>query len=236
MRRVMLAALLAVLGSACGGDDAQETTTFDDAPDRVVIAASVGEVTIDGAASGGATVEVSRSEAGEDAKVSITLEDGVLRVGDDCGDDDGCRVSYRIVVAETAEVEVTTAGGNVVVAEVTGGTSVVSGGGNVSLNTTGGPVEIDSGGGNVLGSRVTADTATVATGGGDADVTFDEPVTDLSVTTDGGRLTVQLPGGPYAIDADAGGGNLSVLVERSDDAANRAVLRSAGGDITVYRR
>jgi len=242
VRRAAKATVLIVLAgfalAACSGSDEGETTDFETTPTRIEVTAGSGNVTVDGSSPrDGTVVTIERNDAAADTEVSIDLdENGLLTVSDGCGTDADCEIGYRIEFDADSDVAVTAGGGLVVIGDVTGSIVIDSGGGDLTLASTSGEIEAATGGGRLLGTQLVSQSATIDTGGGDTDVTFNEPIDDLSVSTDGGRLTAQLSGGPYLVDADAGGGSLSVLVDESADAERTATLRSDGGDITVYRR
>ena len=238
LRSVVAMLTLSVLAVGCAGTEESETTDVGPGATSVQVVGGAGDVTVDGDASPeGAMVTVLRSDTGEDAEVSIELgDDGVIRVSDDCGGDEECVVGYLVELDGPADVDIVTTGGDVLVRDTTGSVTVDSGGGEVALTATDGTTEVTSGGGGILATQIVAAESVFESGGGDADVTLDDSVDSVSITTEGGGLTVQLPGGPYAIDADTGGGALDVLVDESADSASTATLRSGGGDITVYRR
>lgn len=237
LRSVVAMLTLAALVAGCSGSSETETTELGPGATSVEVRGGAGDVTVGGASSDGASVTVVRSGAGEDAEVTIELgEDGVLRVSDDCGGDPDCVVEYAVELDDDADVDIVTTGGSVAVNDTTGAVTVDSGGGDVALTSTDGPTRVVTGGGRALATSIVATESVFETDGGNADVTLDDFVDSVEVTTAGGRLTVQLPGGPYAIDADSGGGGLEILVDESADAASTATLRSGGGDITVYRR
>lgn len=238
LRSVIATLTISLLAVGCAGGEETETTPLGAGAIAVQVVGGAGDVTVDGDASrDGAMVTVLRSGSGEDADVSIELdEDGVVRVADDCAGDEECVVGYLVELDADADVDIVTTGGSVTVNDTTGTVTVDSGGGDVALTSTDGATEVTSGGGGILATGIAALESVFETGGGDADVTLDDAVDTVSITTEGGRLTVQLPGGPYAIDADSGGGEVDILVDESADAVATATLRSGGGDITVYRR
>lgn len=238
LRSVIATVAISLVAVGCAGGEDTETTELGAGATAVQVVGGAGDVSVDGDASrDGATVTVLRSGSGEDADVSIELgEDGVVRVADDCGGDEECVVGYVVELDAEADIDIVTTGGSVTVNDTTGTVTVDSGGGDVALTSTDGTTEVASGGGGILATGIAALESVFETGGGDADVTLDDSVDTVAITTEGGRLTVQLPGGPYAIDADGGGGAVEILVDESADAAATATLRSGGGDITVYRR
>jgi hypothetical protein len=55
----------------------------------------------------------------------------------------------------------------------------------------------------------------------------------VAVDTSGGGAKLKLPGGPYAVNADSGGGPRDVSVKTSDISARKVTVKSGGGDIKI---
>jgi hypothetical protein len=115
--------------------------------------------------------------------------------------DFNCALSSTVDVPPQVPVTVTSNGGNVTATGISDATLQTGGGnltvdgltGDVSLNTDGsqnGPF----GGGNVAGT-LAAQNITVDSGGGSVDLQLSTPPSNLNVTTEGGNVTLQLPGG-----------------------------------------
>jgi Putative adhesin len=141
--------------------------------------------------------------------------------------------------ALTGTLLVNTEGGNVNAGDWTGtGTMRLdTGGGDVSVNGLNGNFQLATEGGNVDASGVTAATSTTQSGGGDVALTFAQVPKSLTITAEGGNVTVILPPGDtkYHISTpDTAGGN--VTIPGSLTAANSPhtiTIDSGGGDITV---
>ncbi|NGO07972.1 hypothetical protein G5C60_10000 [Streptomyces sp. HC44] len=94
---------------------------------------------------------------------------------------------------------------------------------SVTLASEGGAVEVTALAGNL----------TVDTDGGSADAAFSAAPDTADVRTSGGDLSLRLPGGPYAVDADADGGTEKVTVKTDPASARKVTAKSGGGDITI---
>jgi hypothetical protein len=112
----------------------------------------------------------------------------------------------------------------------------------VSLSTSGGDVsasaldattlQLTSDGGNVSADSVVAPTANVRSIGGDVSMTFIQAPGSLTITSDGGNVTLALPHGAYRFVTSADGGNDS----HPQDSANPTStinVHSVGGDISI---
>jgi hypothetical protein len=141
--------------------------------------------------------------------------------------------------ALTGTLQVNTEGGNINAGDWsgTGTIRVDTGGGDISVNGLTGDLQLAAEGGNVDASGVTAATSTVQSGGGDVTLTFAQVPKSLTITAEGGNVTVILPPGATKYDIstpDTAGGN--VTIPGSMTAANsphRITIDSGGGDITV---
>ena len=51
----------------------------------------------------------------------------------------------------------------------------------------------------------------------------------MTVSTDGGAVRLAVPGGPYALSADSGGGGPQSVGIATDPAASRSITVSSGG-------
>ena len=187
----------------------------------------------DGSLSGPPTVEQSVSGGG------LSLADPVCETSD-------CSVSFALTVPSGVTATVTTEGGSVSVSGVaaanldSGGGDVraVNIGGPLTVSTDGGPLTLDglagalaadTGGGSLSAQGVAAATATVITGGGDAWMVFSAAPHMVLVSTDGGAATLKVPGGPYALNADSGGGEPESLGIATDPFSHSWITVSTGG-------
>ena len=116
--------------------------------------------------------------------------------------------------ALTGTLEVNTEGGNVNAGDWigTGTMRLDTGGGDLSVNGFNGNFQLATEGGNVDASGVTAATSTTQSGGGDVTLAFTQVPKSLTITAEGGNVTVILPPGDTKYDIstpDTAGGNVS---------------------------
>jgi hypothetical protein len=139
----------------------------------------------------------------------------------------------------TGALQIDTEGGNVNAASWAGAgtTRVDTGGGDLSVNGLTGDLQLSTQGGNVNADGVTSRTVTMQSGGGDVTLTFTQVPQSLTITAEGGNVTVILPPGNTKYDIstpDLSGGNTSIpssLLDRNSP--HKITIDSGGGDVTV---
>jgi hypothetical protein len=162
-----------------------------------------------------------------------------------------CALSSTVDVPPQVPVTVTSNGGNVTATGISDATLQTGGGnltvdgltGNVSLNTDGsqnGPY----GGGNISGT-LAARNITVDSGGSNVDLQLSTPPSNLNVTTEGGNVTLQLPGGySYRVDNipetaaqiyqnGAPAEPSAITVTTSSSSQYRITVNAFGGEVTI---
>jgi len=165
--------------------------------------------------------------------VSISNLAGDLRLDTGGGDLTG--------TALTGTLQVNTEGGNINAGNWTGsGTMRLdTGGGDLSVNGLTGNFQLATEGGNVDASGVTSATSTTQSGGGDVTLTFAQIPRSLTITAEGGNVTVILPPGDTKYDIstpDTAGGNVTIPSSLIDSNSPHTItIDSGGGDITVSR-
>lgn len=163
--------------------------------------------------------------------------------------DYNCALSSTADVPPQVPVTVTSNGGDITATGISDATLQTGGGnltvdgltGNVSLNTDSSPNSFGGGGGDISGT-LAAQNITADTGGNNVDLQFAVPPANLNVTTEGGSVTIQLPGG-YSYDVDniaappndvMGPGNpAAITVPTSASSKYRITVNSDGGDVTI---
>lgn len=225
-------ALLIAAVAACGGGD-DDAIRFDENPTEIAIEVTAGDIVIESSTSG-TGVEIV-AEASDDNEVSAAIEGGVLTISDDC--DSECSVDYTITVAGgDTDVTVVSALGSVRLIDMAGVVDIDAAEGDVTLQTVTGDLTVAATDGDVLGTRLTAANVTIEVGSGDIDVTFDEPVAALLAATGSGDITAQLDAAEaYAVTTDSPG-EPDIQIDVDDTAGNTIDLRTADGEITVYKR
>lgn len=132
-------------------------------------------------------------------------------------------------------VTLTSSGGDISLSGSRGAAIVDSGGGNLSVSDLGGVLKFITSGGDVNGNSLTSPEVTMHSGGGDVSLTFTRPPTSLSITSNGGDVTIVLPHGAteYAIKENTAGGDYGASVPSNDLAANKITVDSGGGDVSI---
>lgn len=126
-------------------------------------------------------------------------------------------------------------GGNLTLADVTGTLSVRSGGGDVQADHLAATSTFSLGGGNLDATAVTAGQVTVTSEGGDVTLAFTRIPRSVDVTSGGGNVTILVPrGGRYALSTHPGGGSAGGSVRPANGGATSQItVDSSGGDINV---
>jgi Putative adhesin len=129
-----------------------------------------------------------------------------------------------------------TDGGNIQAADATGDVTMTTGGGDVTADqVAGGHLTLGTDGGNIQATGV-ADTRLAATsGGGDIEIVFTVVPRDVTVSTDGGNITIVVPQGStrYDVSASTDGGTVTDTVPDSASSLDEITATSGGGDITI---
>lgn len=236
-RHIAIAALFTALLAACGGSDG-ETVGFTEIVERVVATTGDGLISITGDLDETRTeVETIASFSGEEPATSVTLEAGVLTIDDGCGDRDDCKVEIRVILPATVDVNVTADEGSVIISDTIGVVEVVTVSGAISLNGIEGDLRmIETQTGSILGARLEASQATVAGGTDTVDLTFDEPVDRVTVSTTSGDATVQVAGEPYNVVTTSESGSIDIVVDEDSTVPRTIEVTTGSGDIKVYRK
>jgi hypothetical protein len=132
-------------------------------------------------------------------------------------------------------VSASTDGGNVTASRLTADVTVSTGGGDVTVSQLSGTVSLHTDGGNITGTAITSAHVSAATGGGDITLTLTRPPRDLTVSTDGGNVTIVVPAGVAydVVQEYTAGGSASKSVELSSTSPYKISATSGGGDITI---
>lgn len=155
------------------------------------------------------TIAYDTHEGGPPA-VTHSVSGGRLTLADPECDVTGCSVSFEVTVPPDVAVTASTGGGPLQLIGLTG------------------PLYANTGGGPLVTDDITAATATIITDGGNADIRFAAPPDTLLISTSGGLARLTVPGGPYALNADSGGGPMLVRIP-TDSAARRSITVATGG-------
>jgi hypothetical protein len=139
----------------------------------------------------------------------------------------------------TGALQIGTEGGNVNAGNWTGsGTARIdTGGGDFTVDGLTGNFQLATEGGNVDADGLTSATSATQSGGGDVTLVFSQVPRNLTITADGGNVTVILPPGGTKYDIttpDTQGGNVDIPSSLIDSSSPHTIsIDSGGGDITV---
>jgi hypothetical protein len=138
-----------------------------------------------------------------------------------------------VIVTGTSGTNVDSGGGPVRATSVNGPLTVSSEGGPVTVTSLTGTLYAGTGGGTLFAMGVSAPTATVIAEGGDVRLGFRTAPESVQVNTGGGAAFLTVPGGPYALTTDSGGGPQSVGISIDPAAARSINVSTLGGPLRV---
>jgi hypothetical protein len=186
--------------------------------------------------SGGGPVQASHING----PLTVSSEDGGITVSD----------------VTAPGVNLDSGGGPVQIGRVNGPLSVTSEDGGVTVNGLTGDLQADTGGGPFAGdvssgrASVLTEDGSVAltfasapayvfvdTGGGPAQLAFDQPPDTVMVSTENGSASLSVPGGPYLVTANSGGGPPpTVNIPTAPTADHALTVSTAGGPLQIVPR
>ncbi len=162
-----------------------------------------------------------------------------------------CALSSTVDVPPRVPVTVTANGGNVTATGISDATLQTGGGnltvdgltGDVSLNTDSAPNGPYGGGGEISGT-LAAQNIAVDSGGGSVNLQLSTPPANLNVTTEGGNVTIQLPGGysyrvdnvpepPAQVQENGPAQPSAITVDTSSSSQYRITVNAEGGAVTI---
>jgi hypothetical protein len=132
-------------------------------------------------------------------------------------------VTIEVTVPHNYNLDLSTDGGNMQIADIQGRVNAETAGGNISVGQIDGPTRLITDGGNILAKNVGGDL-TAQTGGGD--ITVGSVAGGAILRTGGGHIRVASITGAGRLDT--GGGNISL-----EHAGAGLVVTTGGGEIEV---
>jgi hypothetical protein len=132
-------------------------------------------------------------------------------------------VTIEVTVPHNYNLDLSTDGGNLQIADIQGRVNAETNGGNISVGQIDGPTRLITDGGNILAKNVGGDL-TAQTGGGD--ITVGSVAGGAILRTGGGHIRVASITGAGRLDT--GGGNISL-----EHAGAGLVVSTGGGEIEV---
>ena len=249
----------ALLASACTGvidagptETVSDTLEFTDVIDTLRIDNPAGDVDIEGTNGSTATVERTIRYTGDDQPdTTADVNGGTLTLDIDCRLRRRCEVDYVIklpsrfdldanlasagidVQTITGDVQIDTASGSVRLTDVTGDVDVNGASGSIRLSGVAGDINLNCASGSIDGTGLSAEVVEVDVASGSVELAFDDGVDRMVINSASGRVTVEVPGGPYRVDTFSSSGDIDVNVA-TDPGADRSIsVDTASGDITI---
>jgi hypothetical protein len=137
------------------------------------------------------------------------------------------------VPATVTTLSVSTGGGDISVGDgITANVTLSTSGGNVSASGLSGTASLATGGGDIYASGVTASDVTARADGGNVTLKFTKVPHDVQVASGGGDISIVVPPGSYQFQATADGGSVSVPAD-SPGATDSVTATSSGGDVSI---
>jgi hypothetical protein len=141
----------------------------------------------------------------------------------------------------TGSIAIGTEGGNINASNWTSTDNdfirVDTGGGDLSVNELTGNSQVVAEGGNINLGEISSGTVNLDSGGGDVTLAFAQVPQDLTITAEGGNVTVSLPPGNTTYDLslpDSQGGNVNYPTSLANPKSQHKItIDSGGGDINI---
>jgi hypothetical protein len=146
-----------------------------------------------------------------------------------------CTVNYTIRVPQGLSIKARSSGDAISVTGLNGDLDLSSSGGGVRVNGGGGRMHLSSSGGPINATGISSDTVSTNSSGGGIHVSFAQPPSNVSASSSGGAVTIDLPntGDAYHVQASSSGGSTHTDV-RIDPTSPRLVkAHSSGGGVRV---
>lgn len=145
-----------------------------------------------------------------------------------------CGLDATLRVPRLTAVSVSTGGGDVTADGTTGAVTLSTGGGGVTVDQAAGDLTLHTAGGDIQATAVAAAEVSADTGGGDVSIVFTQVPRDVQVRTDGGNITITVPGNAsYHVTASTAGGDVSNSVPENSSSPNVITATSGGGNVTI---
>jgi hypothetical protein len=130
-----------------------------------------------------------------------------------------------------------TDGGNIQANDTTGDVTMTTGGGDLTADqATGDHLTLDTDGGNIQAVGVAATRLAARSNGGNIEIVLTVVPRDVTVSTDGGNVTIVVPRGntQYRVSASTSSGTVTDNTIPTDDASPHEITAtSGGGNITI---
>lgn len=208
---------------------------------RVTVRTGDGDVTVQPGSGRGVTVDSHLSWTTlRAAGATVTVQGDSLQVAGECPTGDlpfgiggTCRVDVVVHVPAATPVEVTTEGGDVQVADLSGGVSLSTAAGDVDVHDLSGDLSLRSDAGTVDGSGLRSPVVHARLDAGDLTLTFAAAPTTVTAVADAGDVTLALARGSYQVHAQTDSGSPEVDVANDPEATSTVTARAGAGSMRI---
>jgi hypothetical protein len=139
-----------------------------------------------------------------------------------------------VMVNTTHGATTVNSGSGLVTAAVIDGTLTVdSQGGNVRVNGLTGMLDADTGGGDLTAVGLSSPNMTAVSDGGNQRIGFISAPRDVILSTGGGNVNLDVPGGPYALSPSTDNGGWNVRIPVDQTAGRIITVTTDGGNLLV---
>jgi hypothetical protein len=138
-----------------------------------------------------------------------------------------------VLIDSAAGANVDSGNGAVQASNIYGQFTVSTEGGPLVLSGVTGALHADTGGGNLIAEGVSGSVATVTTEGGNVRLGFAAAPDTVQVDTANGDADLTVPGGPYALTADSGGGSELISIATNPAATRSINVSTEGGALRI---
>lgn len=185
---------------------------------------------------------------------SISMSDGVLKIGNECAGTPNCSIDYRIYVAPNVTVDAQTSSGDldirgiasdvnarvnsgdVRLTGIKGGVTVVADSGDVTLADIAGDVDAKNSSGNIRATGIRAGIFNAHADSGDIRADLAKDADNITVTTSSGSVYLTVPGiKPYDVQASTSSGSTAVSIPIDNGSGRPLIAKADSGDVRIDR-
>lgn len=218
-------------------EEVTETETFPtDGVERLRVATDSGSIEIEGGDVEEITVVAEISHGFQRTRHQADVEDGTLVVDSDCPIfSQWCSVDYRITVPADVDVVASSSNGRITVRDLTGDVDVDGDNGRVELVRLTGSITASTDNGRLEGTGLRSQHVDVDSDNGRVTLTFAEPPSAVTATSDNGRVEVVVPDttDTYRVRATTDDGDNDVGVRTDPDSDRTITIDTDNGDVDV---
>ena len=230
----VLVAYRLLSGSAAASTDTS-STTYPHPISALAVRAESGTLSLSPGSGDSITVTERSTWDGQRPTVSQRWDGTTLTVLTSCPGEGRCEVDLTVTLPAATVVTADTGTGDATLSGMTGAVTVTTGTGEIRLSKLAGQLAATTHVGSINGTALSVTQATVTTDTGDVSLGFAVDPQAVSTTVGTGDVTVTVPRSStgYDVDAATDTGDRRIRVV-TDDAASRTVVAHTGsGDVTV---